>query len=144
MKLVLAVVAKYFPSPTEQGPSGYCSDKVRFDEAVRDEESIIPAQLRDALKQTGRIPTAGDVKYIFLTKPGPGPLKQPLEESLLDPLTGNLKPPSDKHKRLQIAAPVKKPLTETSLMLARFDGFLIGTILTGALALFYFTKLRKN
>lgn len=143
MRLVLAVVAKYFPSPAEQGPSGYCSDKARFDEAVRDEESIIPAQLREALRHTGRVPTAGDVKYIFLTKPGPGPLKQPIEESLLDPATGNLKPPSDKHKRLQIAAPAKKSVSESSLILARFDGFLIGSIITGAIALFLTAKFRK-
>lgn len=141
---MLAVVAKYFPSPTEQGPSGYCSDKVRFDEVVCDETSIIPLQLRESLKLTGREPAAGDIKYIFLTKPGPGPLKQPLEESLLDPATGNLNPPSDKHKRLQITAPAKKTVTNTSIALARLDGFMVGTILVGALSLFYFAKISKK
>ena len=50
----------------------------------------------------GRVPNAGDVKYIFHTKSGPGPLQQPPSESLLDPETGNPVAPGPKHKRMRI------------------------------------------
>lgn len=50
----------------------------------------------------GRLPNAGDVKYIFHTKSGPGPLQQPPSESLLDPETGNPVAPGPKHKRMRI------------------------------------------
>jgi hypothetical protein len=57
-----------------------------------DEESCVcmivcPRNEMTRLHATGRVPRAGDVKYVFVTKSGPGPVRQPLEESLLDPAT---------------------------------------------------------
>ena len=47
--------------------------------------------------------TAGDVKYIFYTKSGPGPILQPIEEAVLDTTTGLPIDVSHKHKRMKIS-----------------------------------------
>ena len=54
------------------------------------------------LNATGRIPKAGDVKYVFVTKSGPGPISQDSSESLLDSSTGLPIEPGPKHKRMKI------------------------------------------
>ena len=72
-----------------------------------DEESCVcmivcPRNEMTRLHAMGRVPRAGDVKYVFVTKSGPGPVRQPLEESLLDPATGGLVEPGPRHKRMRI------------------------------------------
>ncbi len=142
--MVLAVMARYFPSPNPVGPSGYCSDSKIFSQVTRD-ETLIPSALFTALEQTGKIPTPGDVKYIFLTKPGPGPIKQPIEESLLDPATGNVKQPSSKHKRLQITASTSTKNKGSSYILGYTDGLLIGTltVMIATVASYYLSRSRR-
>lgn len=98
-------MAHYFPAPAVLGPSGYCSNEDALAKVIQKTSQLVSPQLMSALDHTGRTPASGDVKYIFLTKSGPGPIRQPFEESLLDPHTGLAKAPSNKHKRLQISAP---------------------------------------
>jgi hypothetical protein len=98
--LVLAVMSKYFPAVGAS--ADYCNTPDFYD-AVNADTSLISEELAAKLEKTGKKPSPGDVKYIFHTKSGPGPLKQPIEESLLDPATGLPVPPSAKHKRLQIS-----------------------------------------
>lgn len=101
--LVLAVMAKYFPAPG--APEDYCSNPAEFVRVTSETDGVhVDPELEAKLDQTGRARTPGDVKYIFLTKAGPGPLRQPLEESLLSPETGLPVPPSANHKRLNIGA----------------------------------------
>ena len=99
--LVAAVMAKYYPAPG--APEDYCNNPAEFSRIVNHEISkLVSLELTAKLNSTGRVPTAGDVKYIFLTKSGPGPIKQPLSESLLDPASGLPVPPSSKHKKMKI------------------------------------------
>ena len=105
--MILAVMAYYFPAPNVLGPSGYCSNPETLAKVVQNTSNLISPPLLSALDHTGRIPASGDVKYIFLTKSGPGPIRQPIEESILDPTTGLAKAPSSKHKRLQISVPTQ-------------------------------------
>ncbi len=92
---------KYFPAPGF--PRDYCSDPNFFAACVSD-STLIPDELKAKLDSTGRVPTPGDVKYIFTTKSGPGPISQPIDEILLDTATGLPKPPTSRHKRLKISA----------------------------------------
>jgi diphosphomevalonate decarboxylase len=112
--LVMAVMTKYFPAPGKV--SAYCNDADFYSKVNADMSLIIP-ELLAKLDKTGRVPFAGDVKYIFYTKSGPGPICQPLEESLLDPVTGLPMPAGSavysRHKRMQIT-PVNP--TESSSM----------------------------
>lgn len=64
--------------------------------------TFVPSELSTRLAATGRVPKESDVKYVFLTKSGPGPILQPIEESLLDASTGLPVPPGPNHQRLQI------------------------------------------
>jgi hypothetical protein len=109
MDMVAAAMYKYFPAPSvDDVPSfaHYCNrpDQLKNISSACDE--LLPEGLVDKLNRTGRVPAANDVKYMFLTKSGPGPQKQPLEECLLSPATGLPVPPSAKHKRLVIGAPM--------------------------------------
>ena len=138
MPMVLAVMGKYFPSPTAQ-TGLYCSNPALFEKVAKDLSTLVAAPLLEALKLTGRVPVSGDVKYIFVTKPGPGPLRQGPEESLLDPATGATKPPSSKHKRLQIggASPVSKGVKGADI-LKYVDGFLVGSVVASVLCFLAF------
>jgi hypothetical protein len=103
---VFAVAAHYFPAPGE--PADYCNDPALYARVVAEMDAFVApagcssAELLSKLDATGRVPKAGDVKYIYTTKAGPGPLHQPAEESLLDPKTGQPVAPGPKHKRMQI------------------------------------------
>ena len=107
--LVTAVMAHYFPPPplssdpssAEAARSLYCNNPT----LLRDAELNVrlSEELLERLDATGRTPRSGDVKYMFLTKSGPGPVRQPYEESLLDEQTGLFKEPGSKHKRMKIA-----------------------------------------
>ena len=89
----------YFPAP---GPvENYCNKPEEYNR-VSGDESLLPNDLKERLARTGRIPKAGDVKYIFVTKSGPGPIRQPVEEHLLDHNTGLPVEPGPKHKRMKI------------------------------------------
>ena len=96
-------MAHYFPAPGN--PELYTNDPESY-KRVNDNatfNALVPLELQELLSKTGRAPHAGDVKYIFNTRSGPGPIKQPLEESLLDPATGLPRAPGPKHKRMRIA-----------------------------------------
>ena len=103
--LLFAVMAHYFPAPGAS--ADYCNKPELYDEAIAHIDTFLtaapaPAALIAGMDVVGRVPHAGDVKYIYLTKAGPGPQVQPAAESLLDPATGNLIPPGPKHKRMVI------------------------------------------
>ena len=97
--LLMSVFSKMFPAPGAS--AAYCSDPAFFDDCLT---AALTPELSAELEKTGSKPVANDVKYMFYTKPGPGPIRQPLEEALLDPATGLPRPPSAKHKRLQIGS----------------------------------------
>lgn len=101
--LVMAVMVHFFPAPGT--PADYCNDVDFFVKSCSN-KGIIVSDLLKKLNKTGRIPSAGDVKYIFHTRSGKGPIRQPAEESLLDPSTGTPLPPGSevlsRHKRMQI------------------------------------------
>lgn len=99
--VVTAVMAHYFPAPGST--ADYCNNVEEFDSIKSKETALLTAELKSRLDATGRKPQAGDVKYMFLTKAGPGPIPQPQGEALLDPTTGLPLPPSHRHKRLRIS-----------------------------------------
>ena len=102
----------YFPPPPAPGSetvfttgdtavaAHYCNNAAALQEAVRSVD--LSPELLSKLDATGRTPRSGDVKYLFLTKSGPGPIRQPWEESLLDGESGLCKEPGPKHKRMKI------------------------------------------
>lgn len=101
--MVLAVMAKYFPAP---GSSElYCNKPAEYDDVTKEEtfRRLVPAELAEKLSKAGRVPVAGDVKYIFSTKSGPGPIPQSDSEALLDHTTGLPRAPGPKHRRMKIA-----------------------------------------
>ena len=100
--MVAAAMATFFP--TAGSLENYCNNPAELAKVIAEASNLIPPALLAKLHETGRVPTAGDVKYIFLTKAGPGPIRQPLSESLLSPATGLPVPPSSKHKRMVIAS----------------------------------------
>lgn len=97
----MAVVAKYFPAP---GPAeNYTNNPQLYSHVLSELDKALPADLAHKIDETGRISKAGDIKYIFTTKSGPGPIAQPLEESLIDPQTGLPRDAGSKHRKLQIS-----------------------------------------
>jgi len=98
--MLLAVFSKYFP--TAEAPKDYCNKPEEYISAEKNRASLASQELLEKCDKTGRQCTMGEVKYCFVTKPGPGPVLQPLEESLIDLQTGGYKAPSEKHKRLNI------------------------------------------
>lgn len=101
---MLAVMSKYFPLASGALARDYCSAPDLLEEVGADSASLIPSDLADQLDRTGRVPSAGDVKFIYVTRPGPGPINQPLSESLLDPSTGLPVPPGPAHARRQFGS----------------------------------------
>ena len=99
---MLAVMAKFFPAPGSS--EFYCNKPSEYDEVVDKEvfSSLVSSELASKLYGTGRVPSAGDVKYIFSTRSGPGPLAQPLSEALIDFSTGLPKAPGPQHKRMKL------------------------------------------
>lgn len=104
--LLLAIFSKYFPSPydTNNNFKDYCNKPNEIMEANNNRNTLVPPELIEKCNTTGRQCRSNDVKYVFVTKPGCGPIKQPLEESLINLETGEYKLPSDKHKRLNIGS----------------------------------------
>ncbi len=89
----------YFPAPGDV--ENYCNKPEEYNR-VSNDESLLSAELKERLSRTGRTPKAGDVKYIFVTKSGPGPILQPAEEHLLNAESGLPVEPGPKHKRMKI------------------------------------------
>jgi hypothetical protein len=98
---VSAMAALYFPS-SEPTAVNYCNKPEEFVKIANSADSILPEGLRTKLATTGRTPKADDVKYVFITKVGPGPINVSQEESLLDSASGNPVEPGPKHKRLRM------------------------------------------
>jgi diphosphomevalonate decarboxylase len=76
-----ALMLHYFPGTA--GNDDYISNPT-FGKEIS--EFILDRELIKHCDKTGRNPTAGDVKMIYYTKSGPGPLT--VEEPNLDPMTG--------------------------------------------------------
>jgi diphosphomevalonate decarboxylase len=120
--MIAAAMAKFFPAP--DALDDYCNNPTELGRVIND-NSLLPTALVAKLNETGRLPIPGDVKYIFLTKSGPGPISQPSSESLLDPASGLPVQPSSKHKRMVIA-PAKKNLDNLTAQLnSRYYKFLL-------------------
>jgi len=101
-ELILAAMARYFPAPG--APEAYCNNPSEFARITSSESSasLLPAELLTKMDSAGRVPAAGDVKYMFYTKSGPGPVLQPLEEAILSVTTGLPIDASDKHRRMKL------------------------------------------
>ena len=122
--LVAAVMARYFPAPGAL--SRYCNKDKDLASYIS-ESGLVPAELIRKLDATGRVPVSGDVKYMFLTRSGPGPISLPLSEALLSPKTGMPVEPSAKHKRLVIASASDEALRRK--LDSRFYGVLANDLL---------------
>lgn len=110
--MLLAVFSKYFP--TAEKPEDYCNKPGEYIAAGENRSTLVPDELMKMCDKTGRRCTVGDVKYCFVTKPGPGPVLQPIEESLIDLTTGGYKAPSSRHKRLNIGSTFAPDAAKTS------------------------------
>lgn len=97
--LVMSVMATCFPATTT--PEGYCNNPGYYRSCHGSFSTIVPVALANQVKAY-RTPRAGDVNYMFYTKPGPGPITL-TDESLLD-LNGQPIPPGPKHRRLVISS----------------------------------------
>ena len=97
----LSVISRYFPAPADSG--SYCNDVKSFDNAIS-AQTRLPAELIALLDKTGRVSQSGDVKYVFLTRAGPGPQSLQEEESLLDTSTGLPNDRGAKIQRLQVSS----------------------------------------
>ncbi len=101
--MIMAAMSKYFPAPG--ATADYCNNAEAYDNA---HGSLVhlPPELDAKLQKCGRAPASGDVKYMFLTKVGCGPIAvSSAEESVLDLETGMPKPnkvTDIKHKRMTI------------------------------------------
>ena len=104
--VIMASLGLYFPAP---GPSAsYCNNPVEFDRCKMLTNDLVGDELRAKLDKCGRVPAANDVKYMFLTKVGGGPVLQTVEDSVIDLTTGQPKPTliTDlKHRRMTIGSP---------------------------------------
>jgi len=99
--LVAAVMIRYFPAPNADA-GAYCNKPAEYDAIVAEMDKYLTPEMISRLDATGRVPHAGDVKYMFLTKPGPGPVLQPASEHLLSAETGLPVAPGPKHKRMKL------------------------------------------
>eukprot|EP01042_Synura_sphagnicola_P002674 gene2674-3242_t len=73
--LVLAVMGTYFPPPGRA--EEYCNNAPLWCASVGEARVRITPELSAQLSRTGLSrKAAGDVKYVFVTKAGPGPTRQ--------------------------------------------------------------------
>lgn len=99
--MIFSVMTKYFPAPGAL--RDYCNNVPEYADAVA-KQAFLPEQLLTSLAKTGRTPSAGDVKYMFYTKSGPGPIEQPQSEALLSPQTGLPVPAGPGHKQMKVVS----------------------------------------
>lgn len=93
------MAAHYFPAHTDI--NDYTNNPTKLQELINKESELLPPALIESLDKTGRKPTPGDVRYIFLTKVGSGPIRQPAEEHLIN-TDGETVEAGPKHKRMKI------------------------------------------
>lgn len=100
--LLLSIFGIFFPSNSSSDK--FCNDSKLLEDSIKQSDHLISKDLMEKLHKTGRSSSSyGDIKYIFSTKVGSGPVQQPREECLLDVLTGlPLENISTKHSRLVI------------------------------------------
>ncbi len=101
MDSLLAMATLYFPTNDASAVS-YCNRPEEYLRVANSATALLPTELQARLATTGRIPKPDDVKFVFLTKVGPGPINVPISESLLDPNTGEPVEPGPNHKRMKI------------------------------------------
>ena len=99
--MFMSVVSKYFPAPGDV--ADYCNDAKAFGTAISGQDTL-PAELIRRLNKTGRVPRSGDVKFVFLTRPGPGPQCLDSAESMLDATTGLPNERGAKIQRLKVSS----------------------------------------
>jgi diphosphomevalonate decarboxylase len=111
--MIFSVMTKYFPAPGAL--RDYCNNVAEYAEAIS-KHAFLPSQLLQSLAKTGRTPTAGDVKYMFYTRSGPGPVEQPQSEALLNPASGLPVPAGPKHAQMKVTSsvtPVPVPVLQS-------------------------------
>ncbi len=95
-------MGKYFPAPRGDVVR-YCNKPADFAAHCAAADQLISPELAEKLARAGRpAGVAGDVKYVFLTKCGPGPLRQSASEHIIEAASGLPLPASSAHVRLQI------------------------------------------
>lgn len=76
-----ALMFKFYP--------GQSSDYIANDAFAKEVQAFkVDDSLVEAVTRTGRIPNIGDVKKIYYTKSGPGPLSLGIEHSIIDSKSG--------------------------------------------------------
>jgi hypothetical protein len=110
--MLLTVMSKYFP-PMSLNLSEYCNEEGALSAAIRSQGSL-PSDLLASLQRCGRNPVPGDVKYIFVTRSGPGPINVGMEHALLDPATGLPVPPRPEHRQLKVGVVSSSTTAEAS------------------------------
>lgn len=119
--MLVAVMSYFFPS-NSPNVADYCNKPAEFKAHDAARSSLVNAEFMQKLTATGRPSRANDVKYMFITKAGPGPVKQPIEEALIDTTTGQYKAPSSKHKRLNIGSTNAAPAAAVAASGCPFAG----------------------
>ena len=102
--MIMSVMSKYFPAPG--ATTDYCNNVEAYD-STKGSLVLVPPEFAEKLSKCGRTPASGDVKYMFVTKVGCGPIEQTVEDSVIDLKTGEPKPVNItdiKHKRMTIGA----------------------------------------
>jgi hypothetical protein len=112
VEMLLSVMSKYFP-PMSANASEYCNDETALRSAMQ-RQGALPGDLLSSLQRCGRVPVPGDVKYIFVTRPGSGPINVGMGHALLDPATGQPVPPRPEHRQLKVGT-VSVPATPKSV-----------------------------
>jgi len=98
--MLMAVTANYFPAPG--AVDAYTNNPLLYTQTQNAPNQFLSNELIMKINETGRVAKPGDVKYVFTTKPGPGPILQDIQEALIDPNTGQPRPAGPNHKKLQL------------------------------------------
>ncbi|CAE7751249.1 Mvd [Symbiodinium microadriaticum] len=110
-RMFMSVVSKYFPAAGDY--SDYCNDGRAFESAVSSQSSL-PIELLRRLDMTGRVPQSGDVKYVFLTRAGPGPQCLDSSQAMLDTDTGLPNEVGRNIKRMKVSSEPAKECNKST------------------------------
>ena len=109
--MVMAIMTTCFPASNT--PEEYCNKPDYYRSCHSSYATLVPAELANSISAY-RSPRAGEVNYMFYTKPGPGP--QTLKgESLLD-LNGAPVEAGPKHRKLVIPSASAVPSVKSTVL----------------------------
>jgi diphosphomevalonate decarboxylase len=81
---IVSLILHYFPSTGE----GYIANQSEMVKAAVQKHSLSLDLIKAVDNVLGQVPRRGDVKMIYFTKSGPGPLRLGEKEALIDPHSG--------------------------------------------------------